>query len=372
MLTGCSSRPSRETPVDPSKRDRWKTYRHDGGRTGYNPAATGPVNEPDELWQYEPEDPISTPPAIVSGMAYVGDVGGTVHAVDAKSGARRWQFNSPTEEITAAPTVAGGNVYVGGSSVFAVDANTGDERWRLDAVTGLAQAPVVAQDIVCVSDTSTGLFGVESDGGDVRWRFSPEQIASGARGAPAVSGETVYYATTTHVFAVNLSDGSEQWRTKVGSVFPVSAGPILGDETVFVCTGDYLYALDAEDGSERWQATFDSLVRAPPAVAQGTVYVGTFYGRLHAIDASNGSERWSVDTGKDLRSSPTVASNTVYISDQIGEAIQAVDASGGQELLLFRTGVKPWRRSLSVAPLTPPVVVDETVYVGGSRLVALR
>jgi outer membrane protein assembly factor BamB len=371
-LTGCSSRPIDELPIEPSKRDHWKTYRHDWARTGYNPAAAGPTDKPNERWRYQPKNYISTPPAVVAGTVYAGDVDGIVYAVDAESGTHRWKFDLPIEEVTAAPAVTSERVYVGGSSLFAVDTSTGSKQWQFDAIEGLARAPAVTSNVVCIPDTSTGLFGVTPSTGEILWHFSPEQVASGARNAPAVSSETVYYATTTHVFAIDLSNGRERWRTEVGSVFPVSAGPILGENTVYVCTGDYLRALDIRDGSEQWQTTFDSLLKAPPAVAQGTVYVGTFYGRLHAINTSNGNKQWTVHTGEDIWSSPTVAANTVYVSDRTGEAIHAVDVDGGRELLSLRIGAKRWRRPLSVAPLTPPVVVGETVYVGGSQLVALR
>jgi outer membrane protein assembly factor BamB len=54
-------------------------------------------------------------------------------------------------------------------------------------------------------------------------------------------------------------------------------------------------------------------VRSSPAVAGGTVYVGSFDDHLYAIDAETGQEQWRFETDEWVRSSPAVAGGTVYV-----------------------------------------------------------
>lgn len=49
-----------------------------------------------------------------------------------------------------------------------------------------------------------------------------------------------------------------------------------------------------------------------PAVANGVVYVSTWYGGLYALDANTGVQLWS-STGLETVGPPTVADGVVYV-----------------------------------------------------------
>jgi outer membrane protein assembly factor BamB len=55
--------------------------------------------------------------------------------------------------------------------------------------------------------------------------------------------------------------------------------------TVYVGVGSGLYALDAATGHVRWTYTTAGPVSAP-AVAGGTVYVGSYDGKIYALYAA--------------------------------------------------------------------------------------
>ncbi|MFH1924000.1 MAG: PQQ-binding-like beta-propeller repeat protein, partial [Planctomycetota bacterium] len=181
----------------------WPTYRANNHRTAGTkarlarpapqPAAEGrPVPPVTQRWQYMPNRPqVPTVPTSAGGLVFVSGEDGKVRALDAASGAVRWEFATPSP-IKMPPTVADGRAYVGSGDgyVYALEAATGRLLWRFRA------APVERHIMVYGSLAST-------------W--------------PVNSGVLVH-------------DG----------VAYFAAGIIDYD-------GTYVYALDAKTGAIRWQ-----------------------------------------------------------------------------------------------------------------------
>ena len=65
--------------------------------------------------RFEPDGPglhvMSCPPTVVDGVVYVGNKDGSLYALDAESGAKRWSFKTG-DEVYASPAVVGGIVFV--------------------------------------------------------------------------------------------------------------------------------------------------------------------------------------------------------------------------------------------------------------------
>lgn len=87
----------------------------------------GPFQQPTLLWQLDvPGTGVSSEPAVVDGIAYFGTDAGTVYAVDAASGAEKWQI-STGGRIANGPTVMDDTVYVGSFDhhIYALDVRSG-------------------------------------------------------------------------------------------------------------------------------------------------------------------------------------------------------------------------------------------------------
>lgn len=103
---------------------------------------------------------------------------------------------------------------------------------------------------------------------------------------------------TTHgeVVALDVADGTERWRSRVGT--EVGAAPSTGDGKVFVQTiDDRISALDVESGEVVW--TYDSQMplltlrgTSAPVFDQGIVYSGFANGKVAALRAENGEPMW--------------------------------------------------------------------------------
>ncbi|QCJ47164.1 PQQ-binding-like beta-propeller repeat protein [Haloprofundus sp. MHR1] len=109
---------------------------------------------------------------------------------------------------------------------------------------------------------------------------------------------------------------------------------------------------------ERWSYTTDGDPFTAPTLDGPRLYAGCDDGVLYAFRADSGTVEWRYQFGEPVRSRRlSTADGLVYLTDHSG-GVHAVDAASGE---------RRWRTSLDRPLVTPPVVVDGTVYVGGHR-----
>jgi outer membrane protein assembly factor BamB len=170
-------------------------------------------------------------------------------------------------------------------------------------------------------------------------------------------------------------DASIVWEFDAGSPTANTPPVVVGDAvyTGSSGTGGNLWALDAESGDRYWEFETDGWVNHAPAVADGTVFVGTDGQTVHAVDARSGDERWSVDLGRDLHdSSPTVVDGTVFVGTagdspatvSGDEDEDEVNRAGMVVALDADTGGTRWSFEVSDWISTTPAVAEGRVYFG--------
>ncbi len=154
-----------------------------------------------------------------------------------------------------------------------------------------------------------------------------------------------------------LPQGKLKWVSSTGA--PILSSPAVADGTVYVGSQDSkLYALDAATGAKRWEYKTGSWVDSSPAIVNGVVYFGSNDGRLYALDANSGEKLWDFKVGAVIKSSPAVADSVVYFG--AGDYyVYALDAVTGEKLWDFKTE----------GPVnSSPVVANGIIYIGsGSR-----
>src|SRR5918994_2080769 len=119
------------------------------------------------------------------------------------------------------------------------------------------------------------------------------------------------------------------------------APPAVAQGTVYVGAGRDFVARDAGTGILQWSAHTDASIHSSPAVVDGVVYVASWTdftantNRLYAFDASgttncSGSPKvctplWTASSGSGAVSSPAVANGVVYVTASL---LSAFDAAG--------------------------------------------
>ncbi|WP_051105976.1 caspase, EACC1-associated type [Streptomyces hokutonensis] len=326
------------------------------------PVKDVPARPGTELWSFQTDNCVRSTPTVVDGVVYVGGDGGSLHAVDAATGRRRWSRALNGGPVRSAPAVRGDLVYTtAGRALYATDRGTGQGRWEFaERRLGASATVGVLDDRVCVGNSGT-LYVLDADGGTPHWRYS---VGMTTLKWVAMDGSLAIVGNEgNHVYALDALVRRKKWGTRV-AYSPVSGPSALSDGTLYIGNerGE-LHALDTSNGQRKWRHDTGSPIRSAPAVADGTVYVGNDDGRLYALDAATGEVRWRFTAMGPVRTTPAVTGTTVHFGSDDG-SVYAVDVTTGRERWRFPTG----------GPVaSSPVVADGVLYVGSddTRLYAV-
>jgi outer membrane protein assembly factor BamB len=343
---------------------------------------------------------VTNVPVVVGSTVYASSYPGAITALDASSGAQRWQTllgrQGQPADFADAPTFDGENLRVPVSfsqfltgGTFTVDPATGSaddghlaER-NLEGVVAsdLHDATAWAQSIV--SEASLNLLhypgcchdGAIDAGLTTQYPFTVPALV-GRRALLGVGPLVRAWPFDSCVeFPVteSITFCAPQWSTDVGSraSFPVGIGH--GLVAVGTAKGEVV-VLDVATGAERWRSTKVTGPLTAPASDGTHLFVGTGGGRVDVYDidgcgAPTCTRRWSNVLFAAAAGQPAIANGLVYATTTDGH-VRAFDATG--------CGTPPctalWSRRPSTTTLTGPVVANGGVYVvtTGGSLVAYR
>jgi outer membrane protein assembly factor BamB len=396
--------PSSEGTLAPealSSNGTWPQVGYDARNTRHTPHARGPRNDATITWTSLGDRPVY-PPVVGDDALYLteGWTDGTAFALDADDGEELWS-NSSLPPMRWAPAVSEDTMLVltreesNVVRLHGLDTATGDQKWVREAgMTASSNerpptSPTVRDKVVYIA-SDRGIVACHASTGDIEWTATlgphvvetedgPTWRTDWAK--PAVTADRAFtfdmtesYRSTREVYAVDRSNGDEEWTAElnVGDQWSLKGYPVAGSDIVFISalkphvsaglddspwSGDErLFALEADSGDVAWDWDLPRKTLSPPAYADGTLFVGEWYpdadtGRLHALDESDGSITWTYETDAGGVLSPTVAGDTVYVNQ--GEELAAISRSDG---------MRRWR--LEIGERTgAPVVVGDVAYV---------
>ncbi len=199
--------------------------------------------------------------------------------------------------------------------------------------------------------------------------------------SPALAQDAMFRGNPQHT-GVYAGAGISQF-TKIKWQFhtngQVLSSPAVADGTLYIGSSDrFLYALDAATGALKWKFETAGRITSSPAVSADVVYFGSFDSNVYAVDAGTGKLKWKFKTAGERRfaathlhgaepeaetmpdpfdfylSSPVVSGETVYFGS--GDTnIYALDAATGSLKWKFKTG--------DVVHASP-AISDGTLFVG--------
>lgn len=191
----------------------------------------------------------------------------------------------------------------------------------------------------------------------------PFDRLSGQSGGPLdpITGTWPTYQFDSGRTGYNPDPGtSHEDRTGHWSIaMRVSGTPAVADGTVYVGSLDgFLIALDATTGEEHWRFTVeteaDNTFWATPVPDGGSLYIHSDTG-IYALDRASGEQHWRVQPEIERLRPETVAisDETVYV-ERARTAVAALDAATGEER--WRYDTEDYSISSAVA------LVDDAVY----------
>jgi len=115
---------------------------------------------------------ISDPVLTDEGTILVGGFGKTLYSVDKATGSQVWAFKAGNW-FWGRPLVVNGTAYVPNldRKVYALDVKTGEEKWQtpFQAEAPVRSSPLLADDILIVSDGHGNVYGLHPEDGTLVW-----------------------------------------------------------------------------------------------------------------------------------------------------------------------------------------------------------
>lgn len=294
-------------------------------------------------WEFKAGNGIQSTATVVNGIVYFSCLDKKLYALDAVTGAKKWEFLHGMGNAFWAPMVADGLIYFGGDpNFYALDAVTGAKKWEFkgdDAYT-FQTSPTVVGGVVYVSLRGTaasiqgvGTFALDAKTGAKLWS-KPTGVWV-TESSPAVVNNVVYAGSEFDgISAFEVATGTVKW--KMAEVSCANSSPTVANGIVYIGSGMFgtnnkkLYALDASTGAKKWDYGIEESTAgySSPIVMGGIVYIGSG-ATLYAVDAATGAKKWDAkpEANTLIYSGPVVAASLVYIG--IGKKVYAFDATAG-------------------------------------------
>lgn len=195
------------------------------------------------------------------------------------------------------------------------------------------------------------------------WRYTASPAPQNAA-APAIVGNTIYYACRDRLYALDAETGRVLWRYPVDQ--PLNAQfrtmPAVSGGIVYVgATDGNLYALSADTGRYLWAFRTQGAILSHPTVVNDVVYFGSADGRVYAVNARTGDPVWrgGFRTNDAVNGAVAVEDDMVYFIS----ADQTLYAAAAP------TGLLSWRLRLpGTLYVLTPVVSERNVYVAASNV----
>ncbi len=336
---------------------------------------------------------LGSAPIVANGTLYAVDSAGVVHAFDAATGARRWQYSAEVSSDLRA-SAFGGGLAVSGNRLFAtsgtgqvsaIDTETGAAVWTANPAGPLRDAPTLAFNLVVVMTQDNRIIALNQNDGSIAWQESGSVAQAGVFGvaSPAAGQGTVVAGYSSgELVAYRYENGRVVWAdalartsisTEVGSISDIDADPIIDGGRVYALgQGGRMAAYELITGQRVWELNLSGI--STPALAGEWLFTLTSDARLLAIARSTGKVRWITQLaryrdeedreGPIFWTGPVLANNMLYMANSRGELWQASVGEGSASML---TEVDD---SVSL----PPIIANNTMYIldDGGTITAYR
>jgi outer membrane protein assembly factor BamB len=295
------------------------------------------------------------PPVVANGVIYVlleqDSQIGYLQAVRASDG--KWLWSDPLPQyVMSSFSLWDGTIYTTTQSypdphsqtLFALDASTGAVRWQINAGPSLSvSGTVLAADDAVYAVTgsgSTALSAFDPHSGGLLWQTQMDGVV---RGNLVLAGEYVYLTTDAGtVAALHRSDGTPLWTVHtIGASHLTFANGLLYAAQI---DGNHVLALDPASGATRWSFTAAQTVAMAPLYADGVLFFRAFNSLVYALNANTGALLWKQSYEDTSGTEIAVGNGEVFVSSQYYPRafLNALRARDGALLWRFQKGDLFW------------------------------
>ena len=315
----------------------------EGSSSGSNRTQLYALDEQSGKGVWGPVDIIASPflfatHAYDAGRLFVINFAGVLHSFDAATGVPGWSVKLPTQyAFTAPPTASQGKVFVAGAgsggTVYAVDQKSGTLLWTRSIQGGADNSPTIGPHGVVVSYMCQ-TYSFAPENGATVWQIDLGCFGPGGPAAP-YSGGNLYvrdfdFSTSRNSLSVRDESTGALIATRLLDGLPMSSIPAVASGAVYLQDSGTLRRWDSRLQTASWSFAGDGTLSSTPIVVGPYVVVGGTSGKLYAVDAISGSLHWSAQ----LPASVNVSSQPPLTGLAAGEGYLVVPA--GHSLSAWR------------------------------------
>lgn len=246
------------------------------------------------------------PTLSADGVLYCLTNKSTLYALDASSGAIKWQQSLDGATGSAVAIDKAGNVYAGTSAAIYSFKSNKEQNWKLEEVNVTEQATFALKDQVLYATLKNGgLVAVDMTNGTKKWTYPTTK--GDAYFPIADKNGNVYFTEkgSQTVHAVNAS-GSKIWEKNVGNNLNYSGGALSTDGILYIGTqsNNKVLGLDITNGNIVFEETVGQQVMAAVSIGPDRrLYCGTIGSnnigsiKAFAVNKTLATDSWSIRGG---------------------------------------------------------------------------
>lgn len=276
-----------------------------------------------EIWKYrsiEDNDPDAFAPAfkaaptVTAELVISGDEDGIVHAIDRKTGKKKWTFKTEGE-IAGGATVHGENLIIGShdSYLYCLREKDGKFVWKVQTMDRINCSPAVVGDFTFVAGCDEHLRVIDIKKGKEKTDIN---LMSYLIASPAVMGDMLYVGTyKSEVLAINWKTSKIVWRYRDPfRMQPYHASAAITEKYVVVGGQDkQLHCIDRKTGQRVWVFPTRAQINSSPVIVGDRVFFGSDDRNIYGVNLKTGKQIWKFRARTGVSAAPAVGENCLVI-----------------------------------------------------------
>jgi outer membrane protein assembly factor BamB len=356
----------------------WPMENHDAARTGFNSAEHNLLPPLRELWNKSITDYYIDDIAVSEGKVALSGMSGSsenstnqVYMLDATTGAILWNFTlsgGGGGAMNFTPAFGAKSIFFGGqgdTNLYSLNVDSGQVNWQRSGFNGLYASQIATdENRIYVPDEVKGVVAFDPNTGEPIWGNGV-----GAWGLPTAFRKGIVFGIKSdrgNLVALSETNGTELWQFSGLQAF--FTWVVVDADRIYLNVSDSeIAALNISDGTLLWKTKLDinALSSHGPALMNGQLYIPFWtdqvdHGGVIALDTSTGEIHWNFSSGREGVVAVAAANDIVYATGWLSQTVYALSPLDGETLWSYSLGCNGG--DLAIAESTLFVTSCDEIY----------